>query len=144
MLLFLLLLSVIFIIYATTRLKLHPFLALLFAALGYGLLSGMSVELILKSINEGFGNTLGGIGLIIILGVLIGAFLEKSGGAYAIADSVLKIMGKKRIPEGMSLIGLIVSIPVFADSGFIILNPLNKALTKRAKMSLAVTAISFG
>lgn len=142
MLLFLLLLAVCFIIFATTRLKLHPFLALLLAALFYGILSGMPLETITKSINEGFGGTLGSIGLVIIIGVMIGVFLEKSGGAYALAEQVLRLTGKKNVPIGMALIGYIVSIPVFCDSGFIILTPLNKALTKRVKKSLAVTSIA--
>ncbi len=141
-LLALLLLSVVFIVFSTTKFKMHPFLALLFAAIGFGLFSGMSLERIVESINGGFGDTLGKIGLVIILGVLIGAFLEHSGGAFAIAERVLKIIGKKRVPLSMSIIGYIVSIPVFADSGFIILLPLAKALSKRVKLSLAVSAIA--
>jgi len=142
MLLILLLLAVAFIIYSTTRLQLHPFLALLLAALLYGLLSGMDLPLIIQSINDGFGGTLGKIGLVIIIGVIIGAFLEQSGGAFAIAEKVLQVIGEKRVPVAMTIIGYIVSIPVFCDSGFIILDPLNKALTKRVKTSLAVTAIA--
>ena len=144
MLLFLLALAIAFIIYSTTRLNLHPFLALLLTALGFGLLSGMPVEILLKSINEGFGGTIGNIGLVIILGVIIGAFLEHSGGAYSMADKVLRLTGRSRVTLSMTIIGYIVSIPVFADSGFIILNPLNKALTKQAGKSLACTAIALG
>jgi GntP family gluconate:H+ symporter len=94
------------------------------------------------SVNEGFGKTLGGIGLIIILGVIIGAFLENSGGAYAIAEKVLKIIGKDKVPWAMGFIGWFVSIPVFADSGFLLLSPLNKSLSKKAKISLAGSAIA--
>ena len=144
MLLFLLALAIAFIIYSTTRLNLHSFLALLLTALGFGLLSGMPVEILLKSINEGFGGTIGNIGLVIILGVIIGAFLEHSGGAYSMADKVLRLTGRSRVTLSMTIIGYIVSIPVFADSGFIILNPLNKALTKQAGKSLACTAIALG
>ncbi len=144
MLLILLVLAVAFIVWSTTKLKLHPFLALLLTALGYGLLSGMPGETILKCINEGFGGTLGNIGLVILIGVMIGAFLEHSGGAYGLAEQVLKVIGKDRVPLGMSLIGYIVSIPVFGDSGFIILSPLNKALTKRVNKSLATSAIALG
>ena len=116
-----LIISVIVIILLTVRLKVHPFIALLFVALVYGFVSGMSSADIITSVNEGFGNTLGGIGLIIILGIIIGAFLENSGGAYAIAEKVLKIIGKNRVPTAMGLIGWFVSIPVFADSGFLLL-----------------------
>ena len=137
-----LILSVIIIIFLTVRLKLHPFIALLLVALIYGFVSGMPSVDIIKSVNEGFGNTLGGIGLIIILGIIIGAFLENSGGAYAIAEKVLKIIGKDRIPTTMGLIGWFVSIPVFADSGFLLLSPLNRSLSKKAKISLAGSAIA--
>lgn len=138
----LLLLSVVLIIVLTTKLNIHPFLALLFAALFFALLSGMPFDTILSSINEGFGGTLGKIGLVIVLGVIIGAFLEHSGGAFKLAEVVLKIIGRKRVHEAMAIIGYIVSVPVFADSGFIILNPLNKSLTKKAGLSIAGTAIA--
>ena len=99
---------------------------------------------IILSINEGFGGTLGKIGLIIVLGVIIGAFLENTGGAFAIAEKVLKIIGRKRVPTAMGIIGYIVSIPVFADSGFMLLHPLNKSLSKKAKISIAGPAIALG
>ena len=136
----LLVLSVLFIILLTAKWKVHPFLALLGAALFFALFSGMSLETIVKLVNDGFGITLGKIGIVIILGVIIGAFLEHSGGAYKLAEVVLKIIGKKRVHAAMGIVGFIVSIPVFADSGFIILNPLNKSLTKKAKLSIVGTA----
>ena len=136
----LLLLSVVLIVLLTAKWKVHPFLALLCAAMIFALLSGMSLETIVQSINDGFGTTLGKIGLVIILGVIIGAFLEHSGGAYKLAEIVLNIIGRKHVHEAMGIVGFIVSIPVFADSGFIILSPLNKSLTKRAGLSIAGTA----
>ncbi len=142
MLLLLLLLSIGLIIYSTVYLKLHPFLALLLVAIFYGIASGMSFDVLVQSINEGFGITLGKIGIVIALGVIIGAFLEQTGGAYALAEKVMKITGKKNVSVGMALLGWIVSIPVFADSAFIVLTPLNKALTKKAGLSLSVTAIA--
>lgn len=137
-----LIVSVLIIIFLTARLEVHPFIALLLVALMYGFLSGMSSVEIIQSVNDGFGKTLGGIGLIIILGIIIGAFLENSGGAYAIAEKVLKVIGKDKIPAAMGLIGWFVSIPVFADSGFLLLSPLNKSLSKTAKISLAGSAIA--
>ncbi len=138
----LILLSIVFIIITTTRLKLHPFLALLAAALLFGLFSGMPFDGILLSIEKGFGETIGKIGIIIIAGIIIGTFLENSGGAYALSNAILNSIGKKRIHAAMSLIGYIVSIPVFSDSGFIILAPLNRALSKKAGFSLAGTVIA--
>lgn len=142
MILFLLVLSVAIIIFMTVKWNVHPFLALLTAALVYAFGSGMSFDLILTSIEEGFGGTLGKIGLVILLGIIIGAFLENSGGAYKLAEVVLKIIGKKNVHAAMAIIGYVVSIPVFSDSGFIILNPLNKSLSKRAGLSIAGTGIA--
>jgi GntP family gluconate:H+ symporter len=132
---FLLLLSIVFIVYSTVKWKLHPFLALIFAAFLYGLLSKMKLTDVVKSITEGFGGTVSSIGIVIVAGTIIGVFLEKSGGAFTMAESVLKVTGKKNVPLAMSIIGYIVSIPVFCDSGFVIINPFNKALTKRANLS---------
>jgi gluconate:H+ symporter, GntP family len=137
---FLLLLSVLLIILLTAKLNVHPFLALLGAALFFGLFSEMSLDMVVQSINDGFGITLGKIGIVIVLGVIIGAFLEHSGGAFKLAEIILGIIGKKRVHAAMGIVGFIVSIPVFADSGFIILNPLNKSLSKRAKLSIVGTA----
>lgn len=138
----LLLISVILLILLTAKWHLHPFLALLFVALFFGLASGMNTETIIKSVNDGFGNTLGKIGIVIALGVIIGAFLEYSGGAYKLAEIVLNLIGKKRVHEAMGIAGFIVSIPVFADSGFIILSPLNKSLSKKAGLSIVGTAVA--
>ena len=140
LLIVLLFVSVLLIVVSTSRYRFHPFLALLFVAVFFGLLSGMPLSTIVESINEGFGGTIGQIGIVIIAGVIIGTFLEESGGAYAMANRILKLTGKKQVPLTMSIIGYIVSIPVFADSGFVILLPLTKALSKEAKISLAGSA----
>lgn len=144
MVLLYLLLAIVAIIFLTTRLKVHAFMALLIVSIAYGLFSGMSYSNIIVSINEGFGGTLGKIGLIIVLGVIIGAFLENTGGAFAIAEKVLNFIGKKRIITAMGVLGYIVSIPVFADSGFLLLHPLSKSLSKKAKISIAGPAIALG
>ncbi len=139
----LLLLSIVFIILSTARLGLHPFLALLFAAFGYGILSDkMSLKEVVDAVNGGFGDTVGRIGIVILAGSVIGTFLEKSGGARKLAERVLTLVGSRNVPLAMGIIGYIVSIPVFCDSGFVILAPLSKALSRRAKASLAASAIA--
>ncbi len=142
----LLLISVLFIVVSTVKFKFHPFLALLFAAIGFGLLARMPLSTIAKSINDGFGGTIGHIGIVIIAGIIIGTFLERSGGAFTIAERILRIIGQKHVPLAMSIIGYFVSIPVFADSGFVILMPLTRALSKKAKISLVgpVVALATG
>ena len=142
-LLILLLLAVVFIIVATTKLNLHPFLSLLIAAFGYGVFSGkMSLEQVVESVNAGFGGTIGYIGIVILAGAVIGTFLEKSGGAYKLAESTLKLVGRKNVPLAMGIIGYIVSIPVFCDSAFVILSPLGRALSRKARISLAASAVA--
>lgn len=138
----LLLASVGIIVYATTRLNLHAFLALLLASLFFGLFSGMDLGTLITSIEDGFGEVIGGVGLVIITGVIIGTFLENSGGAGSIAAWVLGRVGRKRVPLAMSMTGYVISIPVFADSAFVMLAPLNQAVTLRANLSLATTVMA--
>lgn len=142
LLVILLLLSIAFIIFATASLRMHPFLALLIAAFAFGIFSGMPLADVVKSVNDGFGGTIGYIGIVILAGAIIGTFLERSGGAFRLAESILKVTGERNVPATMSIMGFVVSIPVFCDSGFVILSSLNKALTRRAGITLATTAIA--
>jgi GntP family gluconate:H+ symporter len=143
MLLFLIILLALgFIIVAIIKYDIHPFLALFVGAIGYGLLSGMSTELIIQSITEGFGGVLGRIGLLILFGVIIGTFLEKTGGAFVIAQKVLSWIGEKSVMLGMMITGFILSIPVFGDSAFIMLNPINKSLSYKGGLPFAATTIA--
>jgi gluconate:H+ symporter, GntP family len=138
----LLVLSIVFIVLATTRLKMHPFLALLLTAFGFGILSGMPLKDVVDSVNKGFGGTIGYIGIVILAGAIIGAFLERSGGAYRLATSILKITGQKQVPMAMAGMGYIVSIPVFCDSAFVLLAPLMRALATKAGITLASAAVA--
>lgn len=142
MLFLIILIGVLFIVFATAKLKLHPFLALIVAAFFVGIASGMPLLDVVKNINEGFGGLMTNIGIVIIAGTIIGVILEKSGAAYRMAEVVLRILGEKRPQLAMSIIGYIVSIPVFCDSGFIILSSLQKSLAKRAKVKVASMAVA--
>ena len=144
MLIVLLLIAIAFIVVSTTKFKLHPFLALIIAALFYGLCSGIPLNQIVQSVNNGFGNTVSSIGIVIVVGCIIGTFLEESGGAYVMARSTLKLVGEKRVPLAMLILGYFISIPVYADSGFVILTPLNRALSKKAGITLAASACALG
>jgi GntP family gluconate:H+ symporter len=140
----LLFIAIVFIILLTSRFQWHPFIALLIVSLGYGFAVGLSTEELIQSLLDGFGTTLGSIGMIIVAGLIIGTFIEESGGAHVIANFFVKIFGAKRIHWAIGCMGYLISIPVFADSGFVILTPLNKALTKKLGVSLAGTAIALG
>ncbi|GAW91960.1 GntP family permease [Calderihabitans maritimus] len=141
-LLLILILAIVFIIFMTAKVRLHAFLVLLLAAFGVGLVSGMPALEVIDKITGGFGGILDYIGIVIIAGTIIGTLLEKSGGTLTMANTVLKIVGKARTALAMSITGAIVSIPVFCDSGFVILSSLNKSLAKKAKMSMAVMAVA--
>ncbi|MCH6232387.1 GntP family permease [Cognataquiflexum rubidum] len=130
------------ILIAIVKYDIHPFLALFVGAILYGLLSGMPVDLILKSITDGFGGVLGSIGLLILLGVIMGTFLEKTGGALVIAEKILSWIGEKSVTVAMLLSGYILSIPVFGDSTFIMLNPISKSLSLKSKVPYAATTIA--
>ncbi len=142
----LLLLSIILIIITTSIFKLHPFIALIFAALFVGLgasaLGQFDVMAVESTIRGGFGNILAYIGIVIALGTIIGVFLEKSGAAVKMADTILKVVGPKRPALAMSIIGWFVSIPVFCDSGYVILSSLRKSVTRKAKVSATMMSVA--
>ena len=136
----LIVISIAIIIALSSYLKVHPFLSLIIAAIFFRLVSGMPAGDVINALNEGFGSTIGKVGIIIVAGIIIGTFLENTGGAQTLANKVLAISGKKKVHTAMAFVGYMVSVPVFADSGFIILSSLNKMLTKKAGLSLAGTA----
>lgn len=136
--------AIVLVIFLTSRLNWHPFLVLILVSIGFGLASGMSTNDILNTLQKGFGDTLGSIGIIIVVGLIIGTFFEKSGGAIVVANFFVTFFGKKRVHTAIAFMGYLISIPVYADSGFVILTPINKALTKRVGVSMAGTAVALG
>ena len=139
-LLIVLLLSVLFIILGTTKLKIHPFIVLLFASYFAGALAGLPLEKIASTIASGFGNIMAYIGIVIVLGTIIGVILEKSNAAIKLAELVLKVVGKRFPALAMSIIGYIVSIPVFCDSAYVILSSIRKSIQiKTGKSSVTLS-----
>ena len=131
-----------FIVLSTTRLKLHPFLALLAAALIAGFAYQLPPQDLIKTISTGFGGILGNIGIVIVLGTIIGVILERSGAAITMAETVIKLLGERFPTLTMSIIGYLVSIPVFCDSGYVILNSLKNALAARMKVSVVAMSVA--
>jgi len=131
-----------FIVLSTTKFKMHPFISLILASIFMGFFGGLDANTVLTKITEGFGGTLKSIGIVIAFGTIIGTYLERSGGAKTLASTILKLVGEKRAPLAMNITGFIVSIPVFCDSGFVILSMLNKAISKKTGLSLAVLAVA--
>ncbi len=133
---------VILMVIAASKYHFHPFLSLLLAAIVMGFIGGLNETEVTSTFMNGFGKTLGSIGIIIAFGTIIGAYLEKSGGAKTLANWALKTIGKNRSVLAMNITGFIVSIPVYCDSGFIILSSLNKAISKNSKIPLTVLGVS--
>ncbi|MGI6150273.1 MAG: GntP family permease [Firmicutes bacterium] len=141
-LLVLLLGAIAFIVVMTARVRLHPFLVLLLTSLGVGLLAGVPAAQVVSAMTSGFGSTLGSIGIVIAAGTIMGYIMEKSGAALVMANSILGLVGEERSALAMAVTGGVVSIPVFCDSGFVILSPLNRTLAAKSNQSLAVFAIA--
>lgn len=124
------------------RTKVHALIALVIAASIAGLSAGMTPDAAIKSITTGFGSTLSTIGLVVGFGVMMGAVLEASGAAERLALTLIKVLGKHKEEWALAVAGYIISIPIFVDSAFVILNPLVKALAKSSGRSMLTLGIA--
>ena len=144
--------AVVLMIVAISKWKVHPFLSIMAVSVLLALVAGIPLVKtgdtngIADVIGAGFSGTFSSIGIVIILGALIGSILEQTGAALKLADMVVKLVGKKNPELALQLMGWVVSIPVFCDSGFVILDPIRKALVKRTGSSsvAATVALSAG
>lgn len=145
--------AIVVMITAISKFKIHPFLSIMTVSLILGLAAGIPLvdvkgpdgsvtQGIANVIGTGFSGTFTSIGIVIILGALIGSILEATGAAFKLADMVIHLVGKKRPELAMLLMGWVVSIPVFCDSGFVILNPIRRALVKRTMASSVAMTVS--
>lgn len=137
-----LILGVIVLILLVLKTKIHAFLALIIGASIAGLVGGMVPGDVAGAISTGFGNTLASVGIVIGLGVMMGRILEVTGAAETLAYSLIKFVGKKKEEWAMAIAGYIVSIPIFVDSAFVILNPLVKTLSKKTGKSVIAIGVS--
>ncbi|WP_455594354.1 GntP family permease [Cloacibacillus porcorum] len=139
-------LAIIVMVAAISKYKIHPFLSIMVVSLIFGVIAGIPLKDIPGVIGAGFSGTFTSIGIVIIFGALVGTLLEKTGAALKMADVVVTLVGKKNPELAIIIMGWIVSIPVFCDSGFVVLNPIRKALVKRTgASSVAMTvALSMG
>lgn len=142
MIVFWLLLTILFIIFATAKLKWHPFLVLILSAFLVALFYQVPLNTVAKTISDGFGGILGYIGLVIVFGTIIGLILEKTGAAIVMAETVIKVLGPRFPTLTMSIVGAVVSVPVFCDSGYIILNSLKESLAERLKVSSVAMSVA--
>ncbi|OAT50517.1 GntP family permease [Providencia heimbachae] len=134
--------AIFVLIFLVLRTRVHALLAMLIAATIAGISGGLTAAETVTIITKGFGSTLGSIGIVIGLGVMMGRVLEVSGAAEQIAYSFIKWLGKKREEWALAITGYIVSIPIFVDSAFVILYPLAKALAKNGKRNLLTLGVA--
>ncbi|MEE8716911.1 MAG: GntP family permease [Coriobacteriales bacterium] len=140
-----------------SKFKIHPFISIMLVALVLGLVAGIpladvttvaadgtktTTPGIATVIGQGFSSTFTSIGIVIILGALVGSILEATGGALKLADMMVRLVGKKHPELAVELMGWIVSIPVFCDSGFVILNPIRKAIVQRTGASSVMLSVA--
>ena len=134
--------AIVLMIVMISKFKIHPFISIMLISVVLGIIAGIpivdqtledgtKVSGLASVIGAGFSGTFSSIGIVIILGALIGSILEQTGAALKLADMVIKLVGKNHPVLAMELMGWVVSIPVFCDSGFVILNPIRKALVQR-------------
>lgn len=138
--------AIVLMVVAIAKFKVHPFLSIMGVSILLALVAGIPLAQIPDVIAAGFSGTFSSIGIVIILGALIGSILEQTGAALKLADMVVKLVGKKNPELAIGLMGWVISIPVFCDSGFVILDPIRRAMVRRTgTSSVAMTvALSAG
>jgi len=134
--------SILFIVFGTLKYKIDPFIMLLLAAIFSGIVFGIPLASLINIISNGFGQTLSSIGIVIVLGAVIGVFLEKSNGINQIVSSLLKLFGKNNAGLALNFTGFITAIPVFCDAAFVILSAVPKALAKKTGFSLGFFGVA--
>jgi gluconate:H+ symporter, GntP family len=139
-----LIVGVALIIWLIIGTRFDAFMALLAAAVATGLIAGVPAVETAEHIATGFGNTLAAIGIVIGLGVMIGKLLEVSGGADALALAFLRLAGRGREDWAMTGTGAVVSVPVFCDSGYVIMHPLSRSLSRQSGRSFVTLALALG
>lgn len=134
--------AIILMIVMISKLKVHPFLALMSISLVLAVVAGIDLSKIPAMIGIGFSGTFKSIGIVIIFGTIIGTVLEKTGAALKLADMVVKLVGQRRPELAMLIMGWVVGIPVFCDSGFVVLNSIREALYKKISASPVAMSVA--
>jgi len=137
----LLLSGIALIVYLTTRLKVHPFFALSLVSLLLGIGAKLPATEVLGVMKEGFGQVMKSLGFIIVLGTTLGILLERTGRTTAIANFILRKVGARHAAFAMSITGFIVGMPIFCDSGFIVLSGLSNSLARKAGVAAASISV---
>jgi len=135
------LLAVIALVVLIARLKLHPFIALVSVSLAMGVAAGMPPVAAVKAFQDGVGNVLGFIAIVVGLGTMLGKMMAESGAATRIATTLIDLFGERRVHWAIMVVAFIVGIPVFFQVGFVLLIPLVFTIARRTGMSLVKIGI---
>jgi len=130
------------IILLTAKFKVHAFFALLLACFVTGLCVQMPVADIITVVKNGFGSIMASLGLVIVLGTTLGVLLQSTGCTRVMAEYILKVTGGKHAALAMSITGFIVGLPIFCDSGYIVLSGLNRSMAKRTGVATVIMSVS--
>lgn len=135
------LLAVAALVVLIARFKLHPFIALVSVSLAMGVIAGMAPAAAVKAFQEGVGNTLGFIAIVVGLGTMLGKMMAESGAATRIATTLIELFGERRVHWAIMFVAFIVGIPVFFQVGFVLLIPLVFTIARRTGLSLVKIGI---
>lgn len=136
------LLGIVLLLFMLLKTKIHTFLALILASIFIGGFGGMPLREVLDAMVSGFGSTVGSIGIVLGLGMMMGEVFEVSGAAKRMAYNMIKWLGRNREEEAMAFTGFLVSVPIFCDSGFILLAPMLKEVSRQSKKSVVGLGIA--
>lgn len=132
---------VVLLLFLIARWRWHVFLALLVPLLLFGILPGIQTNNFIAAFEAGFGDTLGSIGVVIVLGSIIAEALRHTGAIQTITSSIVKVVGKRRMPLALTLAGYVLGIAIFSDVAFVILNPLVHSAAHTMGVPIGVTSI---
>lgn len=130
------------IVILTAKFRVHAFFALLLACFVVGIGVQMPVADIITTAKQGFGNIMQSLGFIIVLGTALGVVIEHTGATRVMAEYILRKTGQRHAPAAMSITGFITGLPIFCDSGYIVLSGLNRSLARRTRVPMPVMSVS--
>lgn len=133
---------IFFLMLFIAKFKWHVFFAMLLPIVAFALIPGVDMKAFVGAFEKGFGNTLKGIGVVIVLGSIMAEALKHTGAIETITKSMVKAVGKKRMPLALTLSGFVLGIAVFSDIAFVILNPLIHSAA--SMMNVSMTAMTSG
>ena len=137
-----LLLSISLLLLLILTIRLSAFVALIITALFAGLAGGMEPMELLKSVQTGLGNTLGGLALVLALGIILGSMLSETGAVRVISSRLLGILGQKNAGIALMLTGFVVGLALFYNAGFVVLAPLVFSVAAQTGLPITPLAIS--